>query len=1102
MNFKSREKLLASVAALSLLGISPQQTFAVQITTNQAVQQTKKITGNVSDAMGPIIGATVKVKGTKNAAVTDFDGNYTLNVGAGQTVEVTYVGYITKTFKVGGQSKYDITLVEDDNSLDEVVVVGYGTMKKSDISGASVSMGEDQIKGSIITNLDQSFQGRVAGVTSVATSGAPGSSTSIRVRGQSTINAGAEPLYVIDGVIFQGGGSSGGSLGLGDALGNGSVSTVSPMSTINPADIVSMEILKDASATAIYGAQGANGVVLITTKRGKIGEAKFTYDGMAAWQYQGKRIDILNLREFSEYYNDFVSNGWISQDQARPDFSDPSILGRGTNWQDAVFRTAFQHQHQVAAQGGTEKVKYYVSGGMMDQDGTIIGSNFKRLNVRANLDAQLKKWFKIGMNTTYTRTKERLLHADGTEGVITYALTTPPDIAIYDVDGNYTSVVRDGWSSPNPIAQALSKDITMKRNKLTGNIFADITPIKNLTWHTELGYDLSWSDAEVFTPTMHLGNWNQDTNFASWQKNTSKYWQFKNYITYNGSIKKHSFTAMLGQEAWRSDWDYTYQANANLPNNTIHLPSLGSSTPSIKSGFGVTTMSSFFTRETYNYDDRYLATYTFRRDGSSNFGPENRWASFHSFAASWRFSNEKFIKSIAGKWLSNGKIRIGWGQTGNANIGAYKWGTTVTKFLVGQTSVAYRPTNIPNTSIKWETQEQTNIGLDLGLFNDKIGFTLDWYNKVSNDMLMPLQLPSYMGTQGNGSSRLNAPWGNYGKIKNTGFELAVNAHPIANKNFSWDTEFNISWNKNKLVGLSGTTNANIIGYGQWNDVVCVSNIGKPLYQFWGYQTDGVYKDFEDIKNSPKPKSYKEGALNKGTTVWPGDIKFKDISGPDGKPDGVIDDYDKTYIGNPQPKYTFGWTNTFRYKDFDLTLFVSGSVGNKVMNYLNISMSKMNNAWVNQSASVKNHAVLAPIDPNKDYSNGYKGNNANTVYNWYDDVDNIYVVNAGTNIPRLAIGDPAGNSSVISDRYVEDGSYLRMKNITLGYTLPKKYARYLHIESLRVYANIQNLFTITGYDGYDPEVGASTSDSQGYSFGVDNGRYPSPTVYSFGINLAF
>lgn len=703
MNSKSREKLLAGIAALSLLGISPQQTFAAQITTNQAVQQTKKITGTVTDAMGPIIGATVKVKGTSNATVTDMDGNYSINVSAGQTIEISYVGYVTKTFKVGGQNKYDITLAEDNNSLDEVVVVGYGTMKKSDISGASVSMGEDKIKGSIITNLDQSFQGRVAGVTSVATSGAPGSSTSIRVRGQATINAGAEPLYVIDGVIFQGGGSSGSNLGLGDALGNGSVSTVSPMSTINPADIVSMEILKDASATAIYGAQGANGVVLITTKRGKSGEAKFTYDGMVAWQHQGKRIDILNLREFSEYYNDFVTNGWIRQDQARTDFSDPSILGRGTNWQDAVFRTAFQHQHQVAAQGGTDKVKYYVSGGMMDQDGTIIGSNFKRMNVRTNLDAQLKSWLKLGLNATYTHTKERLLHADGTEGVITYALTTPPDISIYDVDGNYTSVVRNGWTSPNPIALALSKDIGMKRNKLTGNIFADITPIKNLVWHAELGYDLSWSDAEVFTPTIILGNWTQDTNSSSWQKNNSKYWQLKNYLTYNGKIGKHSFTAMVGQEAWKSDWDYTYQSGTKLPNNSIHLPSLGSNTPSIKSGFGVTTMSSFFTRETYNYDDRYLATYTFRRDGSSNFGPKNRWASFHSFAASWRFSNEKFMQ-FANKWLSNGKIRIGWGQTGNANIGPYKWGTTVTKFLVGQTSVAYRPTNIPNTSIKWETQ--------------------------------------------------------------------------------------------------------------------------------------------------------------------------------------------------------------------------------------------------------------------------------------------------------------------------------------------------------------------------------------------------------------
>ncbi|MDO4158829.1 MAG: TonB-dependent receptor [Prevotellaceae bacterium] len=1063
-----------------------------------------KVTGKVTDEAGEtLIGASVSVKGGAGAgAITDLDGRFSLTVPAGKNqIVISYIGYVSETVTITGKNVVNVVLREDKASLEEVVVVGYGTMKKSDLSGATATMGEDKIKGSIITNIDQSFQGRVAGVTSVATSGAPGSSTSIRVRGQATINAGAEPLYVIDGVIFQGGGSSGSSLGLGDALGNGSVSTVSPMSTLNPSDIVSMEILKDASATAIYGAQGANGVVLITTKRGKTGEAKFTYDGMAAWQYQGKRIDILNLREFAEYYNDFVSSGWISSTDARTDFSDPSILGVGTNWQDAVFRTAFQQQHQIAAQGGTDKVKYYISGGFMDQEGTIIGSKFNRFNIRVNLDAQLKSWFKVGINTMYTNTKERLLKADGTDGVITYALTTPPDISIYDVDGNYTSVVREGWTSPNPVAQALSKDITMKRNKLSGNIFAEITPIKNLVWHAELGYDLSWSDAEVFEPTLTLGNWSVAVNSSRWQKNNSKYWQLKNYLTYNGNIEKHSFTAMLGQECWKSDWDYTSVYNTNLPNNTIHNPSLGANTPQIGSGFGTTTMASFFTRETYNFDDRYLATYTFRRDGSSNFGPDNRWASFHSFAVSWRFTNEKFMKFSEG-WLSNGKLRVGWGQTGNANIGAYKWGSTVTKLYVGQNSVGYRPTNIPNPGIKWETQEQVNIGIDLGFFNDKLNITLDWYDKRSNDMLMALQLPSYMGTQGNASSKLSAPYGNYGKISNRGFELTVSAHPFSKKDFSWDSEFNISWNRNKLEGLSGTTNVNIIGYGQWNDVVCVSNIGKPLYQFWGYVTDGVYKDYADIEASAKPSSYKSGAYSRTTTVWPGDIKYKDLSGPDGVPDGVIDDYDKTYIGNPQPKYTFGWTNTFRYKDFDLTLFVSGSVGNKVLNYLEISMSRMNNAWVNQSASVIGRAQLVPIDPNKDYSNGYKGNNANTVWNWYDDIDNVMVLNATTSIPRAAIGDPNGNSTVISDRYVEDGSYLRMKNITLGYTLPKKFTRCLHIENLRVYANIQNLFTITGYSGYDPEVGASTSDSTGYVFGVDNGRYPSPTVYSFGLNLTF
>ena len=1081
MNSKSREKLLAGIAALSLLGISPQQTFAAQIATSQAVQQSKKITGTVVDSQGPIIGATVKVKGTNNAAVTDLDGNFILNVSAGQTVEVSYVGYVTKTFKVGGQAKYDVTLTEDNNSLDEVVVVGYGTMKKSDISGSSVSLGEKAMKGSIITSLDQSLQGRAAGVTALSTSGAPGTSSSIRVRGQATINAGAEPLYVIDGVIVQSQGNSGASYGLGDALGNGSVSTISPLSTINPADIVSMEILKDASATAIYGAQGANGVVLITTKHGKSGEAKFTYDGMLAVSRQTKRLDIMNLRDYAEYYNDFVNLG---ESKANDYYSDPSILGKGTNWQDAIFRTAIQHQHQISAQGGTEKIQYYVSAGYMNQEGTIIGSNFDRLSARVNLDAQLKKWLKLGLNASYTETNDDLKLADSDQGIISYSLTTLPDIPIYNIDGGYSSIVREGFTSPNPIAMAMMDDILLNRQKLNGNIYFEVNPIKGLTWHAELGYDLSWSKGDRYKPMVDLGTWTRDINESSIQKNSSKFWQLKNYITYNGNYKKHSYTAMVGQEAWLSKYDYTSVSNTKLASDEVHNPALGGGTPSINAGFGSSSMASFFTRLTYSYDSRYNATYTYRYDGSSNFGPHNRWAGFHSFAGSWRFSNEKFIQDFASKWLSNGKLRIGWGQTGNANIGGYKWGTTISR-MPSALGMGYRPANIPNLDIKWESQEQWNVGLDLGFFNDRLNITADWYNKESKDMLMPLQLPSYMGTQGNGSSALAAPWGNYGQIRNTGLELTITGHPLTGT-FEWDSEFQISWNKNKLVALSGTANAQIVGYGQWSDVVSVSNVGGSLYNFYGYVTDGVYKDLHDLETSPKPDKYPaNGVFDKNNTVYVGDIKYKDLNG-----DGVIDENDKTNIGSPMPKYTFGWTNTFRYKNFDLSIFINGQYGNKVLNYTKIKLTNMKSTWTNQLVDVKGRARLEPIDAAKAAAAGQY---------WANDVTNVRVANPDASIPRATFADPNDNDR-ISDRYIEDGSYIRMKNISLGYTFPKKWISKWGLENLRVYCNIQNLFTITSYDGYDPEIGVSTTSSNVY--GMDNGRYPSPTTYSFGLNVSF
>jgi len=1090
----SKRTILAAVCSVLMLGAAP-QAFAAggkSPVPVPVVQQTKKITGTVSDQFGPVIGATVRVKGSSNGVITDMDGNFALDAKPGETIEVSYVGYLTKTFTVGSAARYDVTIEEDHQNLQEVVVVGYGTMKKSDLAGASASMDEKAIKGTNITNIDQAFLGRATGVNAVQTSGAPGSASSVRVRGQATINANAEPLYVVDGVIFQGMGASGASFGLGDALGNGSVSTISPLSTLNPSDIVSMEILKDASATAIYGAQGANGVVLITTKRGKAGEAKFTYDGSLSINRQMKRLDIMNLREFAEYYNDMVSQGEIS----KPDetYSDPSILGKGTNWQDAIFQTALQHQHQVSAQGGTDKVRYYVSGNYMNQEGTIIGSNFNRFSVRTNLDADLKSWLKLGLNVSYTQTADDLKLADSDEGIINYSLVTPPDIQIYDINGDYSHVSKEGYTSPNPIALAMMDDILLDRQKLTGSVFADITPIKHITWHAELGYDLSWSKAETYEPKVNLGTWNRAQNSSRLQKNSSTFWALKNYVTYSNQFGKHNVTAMFGQEAWESKWDYVSAFNTDLPNDEVHNPALGSGDPKIGAGFGSSSMASFFTRETYNYDDRYLGTYTYRYDGSSNFGPNKRWAGFHSLALAWRFSNEAFVKAFTEGWLSNGKLRLGWGQTGNSGIGGYKWGSAMSVMDTGL-GVSYRPANLKNLDIKWETQEQWNVGLDLGFVNGRIGLTLDWYKKMSKDMLMQLTLPSIMGTSGNGSSALAAPWGNYGDIENTGFEIALNTIPVETKNFSWHSDLQFSFNKNKLKSLSGSTA--LLGMGQWTDVVARSVPGESLYNFYGYEVVGVYQDFDDILNSPvytlqqnNPIEYDADGkahwstdptkYNPRNTTFVGDLKYKDVNG-----DGVINEQDKTNIGSPFPKFTFGWNNTFTYKNFDLTIFINGNYGSKIGNYMKMKLSHMNSPWSNQLTAINGRTRLKPIDGvYADY--------------WTSDITNVMTTGV-SDLPRASINDPNDNDAW-SSRYIEDGSYIRLKSLTLGYTFDSKLVKKWGLSSLRLTFNATNLLTITGYDGYDPEIGASTASTN--VFNLDNGRYPSPTSFTFGLNVSF
>ena len=1054
-------------------------------------QQNISVSGIVSDAAdgSPLVGVAIQLKGSSTGTVSDIDGRYSINVPQNSFLIFSYVGMQSQELQVR-QSVLNVKLVADARVLDEVVAIGYGNARKSDLSGASVTVGEDKLKGSIITNMDQALQGRVAGVTAVQTSGAPGSAVSIRVRGQSTINANAEPLYVIDGVPVGGGSNSGAAMGLGDALGNGGSSSISVLSSINPSDILSMEILKDASATAIYGSRASNGVVLITTKRGKAGEAKFSYEGLYGYQRQAKRLNVMKLQDFAEYSNSMAGET-AGRDQ-REEFRDPSLLGNGTNWQDAVFQIAPMQSHIVNASGGNEKIRYFVSGAYIGQEGTVIGTEFNRFSFRTNLDAQLKKWLKLGLNINYSNTDERLGLVDSDEGILNIALLSTPDIPIYDMDGKYTSISREGVASRiNPIAKAMDEDNLLKRTLLNSNFYLDVIFNKHLTFRSDVAVSINSSDAERFRPTATYGTWSRTINSSARQHNQGMYWQLKNFLTYNRDFDKHKINLLLGQEMSESSWEYMAVSATNLPDNSIHNPALGSD-PKINFGFGSSAMASVFSRANYNYDDRYYATYTYRYDGSSNFGPLNRWAPFHSFAGSWRFTNEQFMAGMT-DIINNGKLRLGWGQTGNQNIGGYAWGASISRMETGL-GLGYRQSNIANPYIKWETQEQWNLGLDISLLNNRIEFTIDAYDKTSNDMLMQMQLPSYMGTRGNSSSALAAPNGNFGTINNKGLEFSLKTINIKKRDFNWDTELQMSFNKNTLVALDGTDAAYLEGYGQWSDVVSRTQVGESLFGFYGYKVAGIYQDLADIKAWPSPEKYPADGLSfsRTNTVYPGDIKYVDVN-----KDGVINEKDRTFIGSPLPKFTFGISNTFNYKRFDLTLFINGSYGNKILNYMSRNLSNMESLWNNQLAVVTDRARLEQINTTLTYPR--INSTGNEVSNWFDDIDNVRVANSGATLPRAIQNDPNDNKR-LSDRYIEDGSYIRLKNIIVGYTFESKLLRKFHLENLRMYANVQNLLTLTKYSGFDPEIGVSTASVNVY--GLDNGRYPSPQVYTFGVNISF
>ena len=1021
--------------------------------------QTAVVKGSVSDADGPLMGATVKVKGTSNATITDLDGKYTISVSPGQTLEVSYIGYVSKDVKVGDKTTIDIIMEADGRLLSDVVVVGYGQMKRSDLTGSVVSVDDKAIKQSVPTSIDQVLQGRAAGVQIQANSGTPGGNSSIRIRGTNSINLTSQPIFVIDGVVIETSTSDDSS---------------NPLAAINPNDIVSMDILKDASATAIYGSRASNGVIMVTTRRGQKGDAMVTYDGYVGWQNMPKHLDVLNLQEYAQHYN-AIADAQIKNPSAN--FVRPDLLSEGTDWQDELFRNAFTTSHNVGISGGKEGISYAFSGGYLDQEGIALGSSFNRLTLRSNIDAQLKSWLKGGISFSMTSSKQKL----GTDNnLIMNALRSQPSTAVYNADGGFDGP-DDVWMPENPVAIALLRDNYNKKENFRLNTYLEATIIKGLTLKTEISADYNNQRYYYYEPDYQLGIKTNDIRTGKWTKTNSKYWSWRNILTYDTAIaEKHNINFMLGQEMSHSHWETQASTATGYLSNSATDPSAGDVTQSTGTGSQVnSSIFSYFGRLFYNFDDRYLLTATLRRDGSSKFAEDNRWGWFPSAALAWKVSNENFLKD--NKVLNNLKLRLGWGATGNQNVEnwAYMallaskttpWGTGV---LNG---------NNANPNLKWETTYSTNVGLDFAFFNNRIEFIVDWYYKKTKDLLLQMPLPGFLGSTGQGAA--TNPWANVGSIRNTGVEFTLNTVNIDKGDFLWRSNVVFSLNKNKVTALD-TENSELyynLSIGSDNTNVTKTVVGKPIGQFWGYKVIGMFNKPEDFYYKDAQGNVKQVALPEGETIgkneaWLGDFIFADING-----DGVITNDDQTFIGNPEPKFTWGFGNTFSYKGFDLTVFFTGSYGNDVINY-NRRWTEITGSTSNLSKDVLGYARVEMIDPNGP-----------------DDFRNYHVVNAGTTMPRLYTDSYKNLNNRMSDNYVEDGSYIRLQNVSLAYTFPKSWTKKIHLENLKIYCNRQNLFTWSEYKGYDPEVGSLYGNT--LLNGVDYGRYPTPRIYTVGLNVAF
>ncbi|NII27275.1 TonB-dependent receptor [Pseudoflavitalea sp. X16] len=1028
----------------------------------------RKITGKVTAKMSdePIVSASVTIKGSTNSASTNATGNFTIEAKTGDVLVISSIGYAPKEVKVGSRSTMDIRLEEDYNDLQDVVVVGYGRMKKTDLSSSQVTVTAADMQRTVNTTLEQGLQGRAANVYVTSNSGQPGAAPSVLIRGVSSINYSSQPLYVIDGVQIKPDNPNGGT-GTSNTATNVSSNI---LAGINPDDIETINVLQGPSATAIYGAVGANGVILITTKRGKSGDTKVSFSSLATIQDRPEKVPVMNLREYATYRNEFAKAGGAAFE---PAFADPSVLGEGTDWQKSLFHRTLLQKYSLGLSGGNDRTTFYTGAEYFKQEGVAKGSGFERYSIRLNIDNQTRRWLRVGTNLSVNQVKENVNTTNG--DLLNIAITQNPAVPVTNPDGSWGGPVNTQYQYTNPVALAEINDNRNKSMAFIGGIYADITLFKGLVFHNELNTYYQYTNSYIFNPSYKFNGYENTTTVSSRRSGNSYWWGIQNRLQYDTKIGKHGITAMVGHEATENGHEGLEGLRRTFITNAIQeLPGGDALSATNSSSKGSSSRESYFGRLNYVYNDRYILQATMRADGSSNFGPENRWGYFPSFSAAWRLSQENFMKNIEA--LNDFKLRVEYGLSGNAAAAGYYAALYSVPTASG---TGYLSNNFANPYLKWEESKTLNVGFDARLFNNRVEIIADFYIKKITDLLTTNDYPYYSGGDMSYSSGyIRFPTSNVGSMENKGFGITINTVNIE-KPFTWRTGLNFSVDRNKITELYNNTPINSTY--KTSSVISSSRPGQPVALLTGYIADGIFQNINEIKGHAIQLASGVMLVDPAQGTWVGDVKFRDISGPDGKPDGKIDQNDRVVIGNPWPKFTFGFTNSFSYKNFDLNVLIVGVQGNDVYNYTRYLNENPQGAGVysNYFKSVANFARPSSTDVND---------------------QNTTLTNPGYQIARIATNTANGNFRA-SQWYIEDGSYIRIKNVTLSYFLPAKWASKIAMRNLKVSAGVQNLHTFTKYKGYDPEIGM-TPNYGSLTVGVDDARYPSTKMYSFSLTADF